>query len=285
MEIVVTVICENTAGISGIMGEHGFSVLIEKGDEKYLFDTGPGRSLEHNLNELGKDLKGLQKLFLSHGHHDHTGGLKWIAERLGTVEVVAHPDVFSEHLLLDSKDGRSKPKYIGSPSRRNELETLGVTFTFIDHTARVTPDIWFVTGLQPDPQNIPRDDRLVVPLGQEFIPDPLRDDASLLLETDQGPVLILGCAHLGILNILAQVEEQMGIHRLHGVLGGTHLKYYGPKDIDRVIAKLDELSVDFVGVSHCTGIRATVELGKHFGERFREGSAGSVFRFSVNRHK
>lgn len=279
METIVTIVCENTAGIPGLLGEHGFSVLIEKGDERYLFDTGAGRSLPHNLEKLGKEIAGLQKVFLSHGHYDHTGGLQWVVEQVGAIEVVAHPALFTEHMRLDPENPGRKPKYIGCPAGREQLESLGASFNFMDHTEKVTPEVWFVTGLEPEPKKLPRDDRLVVPRSGGFVPDPLRDDASLLLETEQGPVLILGCAHLGILNILNHVKEQMGVQRLHGILGGTHLKYYGPEVIDQVAGKLDELGVDLVAVSHCTGIQATIELGKHFGDRFREGSAGSVLRF------
>jgi 7,8-dihydropterin-6-yl-methyl-4-(beta-D-ribofuranosyl)aminobenzene 5'-phosphate synthase len=279
METVVTIVCENTAGVPGVMGEHGFSVLIEKGEDKYLFDTGAGRSLSHNLRELGKDLAGVKKVFLSHGHYDHTGGLQWVVEQLKSVEIVAHPSLFTEHMRLDAENPQRTPKMIGCPAGRKELEKLGASFSFIDNTQKVTPNMWFVTGLDPDPEELPKDDRLVVPRSGLFVPDPFRDDASLLLETDTGPVLILGCAHLGILNILNHVEEKMGIPGLRGVLGGTHLKYYGPEVIDQVIDRLEELKVDLVAVSHCTGVRATIELGRHFGERFREGSAGSVFLF------
>jgi 7,8-dihydropterin-6-yl-methyl-4-(beta-D-ribofuranosyl)aminobenzene 5'-phosphate synthase len=261
------------------MGEHGFSVLIEKGEDKYLFDTGAGRTLPHNLRELGKDLVGVKKVFLSHGHYDHTGGLQWLVEQLGSVEIVAHPSIFTDHMRLDPENPQRTPKMIGCPVGRKDLEKRGASFSFMDGTQKVTPDIWFITGLDPDPGELPKDDRLVVRQSGLLVPDPFQDDASLLLETDTGPMLILGCAHLGILNILEHVEEKMGIPSLHGVLGGTHLKYYGPEVIAQVIEKLEELGVDLVAVSHCTGVRATIELGKHFGERFQEGSAGSVFQF------
>jgi 7,8-dihydropterin-6-yl-methyl-4-(beta-D-ribofuranosyl)aminobenzene 5'-phosphate synthase len=111
------------------------------------------------------------------------------------------------------------------------------------------------------------------------VADPLDDDASLLLETDGPPVLILGCAHRGILNILDHIRDVLGVKKLRAVLGGTHLMFLGPEDIPRVMERLEDFSVDLVGVSHCTGLKAGIELAKHFGDRFTFASAGSAFTF------
>lgn len=244
-----------------------------------MFDTGPGMSLPLNLKVLNKDLSRLDKLFISHGHYDHTGGLKWVIRQVGNVEVVAHPDIFSKHMILDSEEISESPRYIGCEFTKDELQQLGATFNFIEHTKEVSPGLWFVTGINTDPEKIPNDARLILPQGEQFVRDPLRDDASLLLKTDGPPILILGCAHAGVLNILDHVKKNMGISRLRAVLGGTHLMFYRPKDIRLVIDKFEEFSIDFVGVSHCTGFRAAVELSKYFGDRFTMASAGSVFYF------
>jgi 7,8-dihydropterin-6-yl-methyl-4-(beta-D-ribofuranosyl)aminobenzene 5'-phosphate synthase len=71
----------------------------------------------------------------------------------------------------------------------------------------------------------------------------------------------------------------MGITKLRAILGGTHLMFFEPKDIRHAIDKFEEFSIDLVGVSHCTGFQAAVELSKHFGDRFRLASAGTVFNF------
>lgn len=279
MDIDITILCDNSISKSGFIGEHGFSLLIERDDKKYLFDTGPGMSLPLNLKGLNKNLKGLDKVFMSHGHYDHTGGLKWVIQQVGKVEVVAHPDVFSRHMVLHSQDTGEPPRYIGCQFSQQELERLGATFTFIDSTREVSPGLWFVTGINPDPEKLPNDARLLIPHGEQFVSDPLRDDASLLIETDGAPILVLGCAHAGVFNILDHIREDMGITKLRAILGGTHLMFLGPKDIRRAIDKFEEFSIDLVGVSHCTGFQAAVELFNHFGDRFRLASAGSVFSF------
>lgn len=277
MKTIITILCDNSISRAGIVGEHGFSLLIQRGDEKYLFDTGPGLSLPLNLKALNIQLDGLRKVFISHGHYDHTGALKWVVERMGSVEIVAHRDIFANHMLLDSEDVKKAPRYIGCPHTKQELEKAGATFRFYDQTEEVVPGIWFLSGIDIDPGKRPTDSRLVLPRGKAFMPDPVRDDASILLETDIAPILVMGCAHSGILNILGHLKYKMGINRLHAILGGTHLMFYDPESLPAIIDKLEGFSIDLIGVSHCTGIKPTIELAKHFGGRFKVASAGSVF--------
>jgi len=279
VKTVITILAENSISKPGIIGEHGFSVLIEKGDEKILFDTGPGMSLPHNLKVLGKNLNGLSRVIISHGHHDHTGGLKWVIQQVREVEVVAHPAIFSRHMAFDREDPGKPPQYKGCPNTQEELESLGATFNFIDHTEKVASGLWFITGIDRLPDQIPDDPRLIIPEGGQLVPDLIKDDASLLLECEDSPVLILGCAHSGVLNILDHVRDKMGIGKLQAILGGTHLMFCSVTDIPRVIDKLEGFSIDLVGVSHCTGWQAVIELAKHFGARFVMASAGTVFHF------
>jgi len=279
METRITILCDNSISRSGFVGEHGFSCLIERGDEKYLFDTGPGRSLPLNLKTADMDLAGLNRVFISHGHYDHTGGLLWATQQMDRIEVVAHPAVFSRHMVMDPGAPDRPTRYIGSPASREDLERSGAVFRLMDHTEEAAPGVWFVTGIDRDPDKAPKDPRLVVPEGNGFVQDFIEDDASLLIETGGPPVLVLGCAHAGVLNILQYVREKMGIDRLRAILGGTHLMFYGPEDLPRVMEEFEGFSIDLVGVSHCTGFQAAVKLSNHFGDRFAVAAAGRVFGF------
>jgi len=279
MDTVITILCDNNINSPGLIGEHGFSLLFQKNGEKFLFDTGPGLSLPLNLKALNMNLDGLKKIFISHGHYDHTGGLKWALQQTGKTEVVAHRDVFTKHTALDTTDTNAKPHYIGCPYTQDELERLGAYFRLLDHTQEVSPGVRFVTGIDADSAKRPADDRLVLPHGNKFVPDPIQDDSSILIDTDSGPVLVLGCAHAGVLNILDHVRLKMGVEKLHAILGGTHLMFFSREYLHRIIDRFEESAIDLIAVSHCTGITPAIELAKHFGERFRVASAGSVFNF------
>ena len=117
------------------------------------------------------------------------------------------------------------------------------------------------------------------PQGEGHVPDPIAEDANLLLETPSGPVLVLGCAHGGVLNILDHVKATFGITRLHAILGGTHLMFYAPEQIQAAIEAFEAFDVKLVGVSHCTGPQAAMTLAQHFGDRFQQAAAGSRFVF------
>ena len=274
----VTILCDNCISASGFLGEHGFSALIDRGRERYLLDTGAGRTLATNLKTLGEDLTGLNRIFISHGHYDHTGGLKWVLEQTGGMEIVAHPDIFTRHM---ANRGTVDPdlRFVGCPFTRSELEDTGARFRFVDGTAEVSPGVWFISNIPRNPEFAPRDGRLVLRREGETVIDPISDDAGLIIETDADPVLLLGCAHAGVLNIFEFVRRDMGIKRLKAVLGGTHLMFYGTENLSRVIEELERFSVGIIAVSHCTGFEASAKLAMHFKARFAQAGAGRRFEF------
>ena len=94
MEVKVATLSENTASY-GFWGEWGLSIMVETGDKKILLDTGPGLSAVHNASLLGIDLAGIDRIVLSHGHADHTGGLLDVLKSAGPKKIIAHPDIWA----------------------------------------------------------------------------------------------------------------------------------------------------------------------------------------------
>jgi 7,8-dihydropterin-6-yl-methyl-4-(beta-D-ribofuranosyl)aminobenzene 5'-phosphate synthase len=275
----VTILAENCVASSRVIGEHGFSALIEKGGRRFLFDTGQGMCLPHNVKVMGEEFSGLEAVALSHGHYDHTGGLRWVIEKTGGIPVFAHRSVFARHMGRDPQDPAAAPYDIGCPFKREDLEALGARFHFEERTRRIGEGLWFITGISRKSELEPQDPRLVIPGEKGFIPDPMEDDASLLVDSPAGALLILGCAHAGILNILEHVRSEMGFKRLWGILGGTHLLHASEDMIRRVAESLDTFYPEFIAVSHCTGWKATAGLFTHFKDRFRMAAAGTGFSF------
>jgi 7,8-dihydropterin-6-yl-methyl-4-(beta-D-ribofuranosyl)aminobenzene 5'-phosphate synthase len=259
-----------------LVPEHGLSVLIERSDRRVIFDSGQGPALMHNSVALNIDLTSLDAAVFSHGHYDHTGGLFHIAELNPGLEIILHPAAFSSRLSIRADPAASRS--IGMPHSREMIASLGVNFRLITRFEEIRPGVWF-TGEVPRLFGPIHDPRLFRNAGESRVPDAIEDDASLVLSTPLGPVLLLGCAHAGLKNILYHVREQLGIDRIHAMIGGTHL---GPLDRAETIAAievLEEFKVECVAPAHCTGAGPGEMLKHHFGSRFIGGAAGMVFVF------
>ncbi len=272
----VTVLCENSIGKLVGTGEHGFSVFIETLRGDYLFDTGSGPTVVPNSLALNKDLRKIERIFLSHGHYDHTGGLPEVLKLRGKVDVHAHPNIFIDRIAVHKEEGEEKRRFIGIPYKRTYLEFLGANFILNLEFTEVEKGI-FLTGEVPRKTSFEKlDHRLFTEAEGSLCPDPLSDDQSLILDTEKGLVLILGCAHSGMINILHHAIQQTGKDKFHAILGGTHLDFLSPEQLEESIKALKQMEIEKIGVSHCTGMRAASILHQEFGERFFYGCVGSV---------
>lgn len=280
MPTSITILCENYTEKTGTIAEAGFSALIKAENKTYLFDTGPGLSLPHNTKALEIDLSTVDKILLSHGHRDHTGGLAWAIKQTAPVTVVASRHIFAPHMVNDDKQ-KSPPKSIDCPMSQEELRSADATLYLIDITTKIDPGLHFITDIDRDKNLTPSDPRLVLrdTDSNSPSPDPILDDASLLIEGDHLPILVLGCAHSGILNILNHIEKEMGVTRLGAIIGGTHLMRYGTGALPHIMNRLEDFSVDLVAACHCTGFYAAAALAAHFGKRFSKASVGMVYHF------
>ena len=126
----ITILCENLVGRLVGSGEHGFSAFIETEQGNYLFDTGSGYSIISNSLALDRDLRTIKKIFLSHGHYDHTGGLPDVLRLKGKVDVHAHSHVFLDRYKIVQEEDRETRHYIGIPYKKRYLESSGSQLCF-----------------------------------------------------------------------------------------------------------------------------------------------------------
>ena len=276
MKIRITILCENLVGKLVGSGEHGFSAFIETDKGNYLFDTGSGRSIVPNSLTLNKDLKSIRKIFLSHGHYDHTGGLSEVLKLKGKVDVHAHPHVFLDRIAVFKEEDREIKRFIGIRYKKRYLESLGANFVFNTDFIEVEKGL-FLTGEVPRQTNFEKaDPRLFSEMDGTMTKDLFLDDQSLILDTDKGIVLILGCAHAGMINIINHVINKTGKEKFYAIVGGTHLDFLTPEQLEESIKSLKRMEIGKIGVSHCTGMKAAFRLHQEFGDRFFYGCVGSV---------
>jgi 7,8-dihydropterin-6-yl-methyl-4-(beta-D-ribofuranosyl)aminobenzene 5'-phosphate synthase len=274
MRLRVTTLSENTTTKVGLLAEHGLSMLLEVDDRPpVLLDTGQTGTAVHNARALGVDLSRVRHLVLSHGHQDHTGGLRDVLAQTGEVNVYAHADAWRPRYAVRKGE---KPRYSGLPFVREQLEAMGATFHLSDEP-QVILDGVMTTGFVPRTTDFERLDADLKVRGEGGLEqDQIPDDQAVIVKTPEGLVVLLGCAHSGIVNTLAHAREVANEGRIHAVLGGTHLGFASKEQLERTVEALRGLDIQRLGVSHCTGLPAAARLAAEFGERFFFNNCGTV---------
>jgi 7,8-dihydropterin-6-yl-methyl-4-(beta-D-ribofuranosyl)aminobenzene 5'-phosphate synthase len=276
MKSKITTLIENTVAQGGkkLIGEHGLSFYIETESNKILFDTGQNLAISNNAKVLGIDLSLIDTVILSHGHYDHSGGLKSLLECNRHFTLYAHPDVFDQKV----KGADDNFKYIGIPLEKNFLEEKGVEIKLGRNPAQVASGI-MTTGeipLENDFEGL--ESVFYIKKENAVIADTLADDLALILDTDKGLTVLLGCSHRGVINTLSHVVRLTAKKRINAILGGLHLGKASDSKLSIIMDHLGGFGLEKIGVGHCTGTRAFVALSNEFPNRVFLNTVGHVVR-------
>jgi len=274
---VITILSDNSVpGHSDTIAEHGFAALVETEEGSFLFDTGKGKTIIYNASILKKDLRKINKIVLSHGHNDHTGGLPDVLLSTGKRDVFAHPSVFAERYRY-KETGK---EYAGIPYHRAFLEKLGARFNFNREFIEIEKGV-YLTGEVPRKTSFERgdmDNRYLIEGGKE-IPDLILDDQSLILNATRGIVILAGCAHSGIINILNYTIGITGKDTIFAIVGGTHIGFSGEEQREETIKTLKSFNFRHIIPSHCTGQETVIRLWEEFPRQCQFSYVGTTFEF------
>lgn len=266
----ITIIVDNYTTKRDFIAEHGFSALIETEQQKILFDTGQGRALLHNLKTKGIDPKNIGTIILSHGHYDHAGGIKPFSKKNNQFELFVHPAALHPKYQIIKK----LKKHIGLKTNLSEFNTK-----FYVDPVEISPGIIY-SGEIPKTNKWELTETIYYrKINGKLEKDPFQDDVSLYIITDKGLVVLTGCAHSGIINIVQYGMKITGINNLHGIIGGMHLKNASNKRIERTVQLIAGMDPEFVTISHCTGILPGIEFVKKIGKRVIFTEVSSEFNF------
>ena len=278
MNFRVTTLVDNSVSLSGsgLIGEHGLSLYTETVDNKILFDTGQNLALAHNANVLAIDLSRIDAVVISHGHYDHTGGLKHLLEKNTTFNLYAHPDVFDDKLRSRNSGAYKK---IGIPLDKSVFDHTAVQMHLNKDPDEIATGV-FTSGEIPQENDFETiESRFFVQRAGEIIPDPLADDQAMILDTRKGLVVLLGCSHRGVINTLNHVKKLFPEKKIHAIIGGLHLGKATDVRLQKIIDHLGAFELEKIGVSHCTGTKAMQALFERFKDKVFINSAGTVNLF------
>jgi 7,8-dihydropterin-6-yl-methyl-4-(beta-D-ribofuranosyl)aminobenzene 5'-phosphate synthase len=261
------------------LGEWGFSALVEADGHRILFDTGAHSDVVlKNTRTLGVDLTTVPEVILSHSHSDHVGGLitlrrTMVAEKPGAALGQTH---VGEGIFY------SRPS-IAPPLETNPMiliksqyEELGGVFLSHDKPVEIHPGVW-LTG--PVPRKYPErnwsgGDKIKTPTG--MVEDNLPEDMALVFDTDAGLVVLTGCGHAGVINIIDYARTFLRPVRVHALIGGIHLFAATDKTLAWTTGKLRDVGLDnFIG-AHCTGVETVYRFRQELGLDRAHAVVGAV---------
>lgn len=257
----ISVLSDNVAG-RWFRAEHGLSFLIEA-DETLLFDTGSSDLIASNAQLMGIDHTKIKTIVLSHGHDDHTGGLNLFSG----CKLVCHPEAFLKRYR--KSDGST----LGIRWNENDIRQKFDLVTSVD-PVRLSERIWFLGEI---PRLNDFESQKTAFRKEDFSDDFVMDDSGLAIATAKGLVVVSGCAHSGICNMIAHARKVTGVEKIRAVIGGFHLQ-----DDDAITSKTIEWmkanEVLQVMPSHCTSLQAQAAILQHY--KFRQIKSGNVIDLS-----
>ena len=244
------------------MGEWGFAALVEADGRGILFDTGlrPETVLQ-NARELGIDLSSVTDVVLSHHHGDHTGGLLTLRRELAGKSPTALSRVHvAPGIFLSRRHPGSQEEANPTIAVKSEMEASGAVFVEHRTAKQIYPGVWLTGSVpRPHPERNWGPPASIVTSGG-LVADSIPEDMSLIIETDRGLVLVVGCGHAGTINTVEYGRRILGPKPVHAVIGGLHLFGATDSTLAWTAARLRAADLRYLLGAHCTGIEAVFRI-------------------------
>jgi 7,8-dihydropterin-6-yl-methyl-4-(beta-D-ribofuranosyl)aminobenzene 5'-phosphate synthase len=270
--MLIKTLVENTSISKDFGSEHGLSLYIETKKHKILFDVGASELFLQNAKKLDVNIADVDFLVISHGHYDHGGGLKIFLQGNSKAKVYLHQQAFDKHYALRSV---GKPELIGLDE--NLKQNRQIAFTSDDHS--IDKGLWLFSNITQKEPRLKSNSGLLTEHNGQTMDDTFTHEQNLVIEEDGKILLITGCAHNGIVNILEHFHDLKG-RMPDYVIGGFHLSSRsGGNESFETINRIGKYLIDTKAkyfTCHCTGLDPYNRLKAIMGESIEYLSAGSV---------
>jgi len=251
---IITLIENNSDQENRYESEHGLSFYIKRGDRKILFDTGKTGALIQNAEKMQVDLEKIDDIVMSHGHYDHTGGVRaYLAKYNNRPRFIVGDDFFRHGDKYRRYEDRMN-RFIGSDFDEAFIRGSGVSLLFIDKKmVQLDQGIYIFSDFTQYEENSMSDTSLIYLNQQkEEIIDAFTDEIALGLDTKEGLVILVGCSHPGIINMIKSIQ-MVSKKQIYTVIGGSHLRGASEKRMKEILIFLQKSGIQHLGFNHCTG--------------------------------
>ena len=278
MELRITTLIEDEQDQEKqLLFEHGFSLYIEFEGKNILFDTGQTGAFVKNAVRLQKNLKDLNYVIVSHGHYDHGGGVKTALPYLAKGVKMFVGEGFFNSKYKKVKEGEYC--FRGIDLKKQEIKDQYIDLQEIkEDVTYLNENILLFKNFRKNNSYETVNPKFVLKKKDQYEQDFFLEELCLGLITKRGLVVITGCSHSGIINIMETIEERVGIP-VYGVVGGTHLIEADEKRINWTIEKFESMNIKKIALSHCTGEKAVEMVKERAGEMFIQNHTGNIIQF------
>ena len=279
----ITVLAEDSVLYeSPYLGQHGVSFLLEGmsggNTKRILVDVGQNSdALLSNMQTMGISPSIINAIVLTHCHYDHTRGIARMLREIGKkdVQVIAHPSIFRLHFVT-----QPYPRHVGimPGDSKVEIEKAGGSLVLTKDPFVLMPGIMTTGEVKRRTEFEEVRIELKTIENGMVVDDSMLDDISVIANVrDKGLVIVTGCSHAGIINIVSQAIEVADNNKIEGIIGGLHLIDASDTVTRRTVDEFSKLNVAWISAGHCTGFKGQVELHLTFGERFSPLHTGMQF--------
>ena len=261
MVILRTLLENNLSRNRALVAEHGLSFLVETGNKKILFDCSAGKAARKNAEKMHVSLKDVDYVILSHSHYDHAGGYPDMASHGVHAPLVTGPRFFEEKYARDGE----KYTYLGCGFGQELLEKKGIRHLVCEGTLTLFPGCHVAGGFERRYgfEKLPA--RFVRQTAEGMVEDEFPDEVCLVIEDGKGLIVIAGCSHPGILNMIESVKARFG-KPVYAVFGGSHLVEADEARLVETMKILGDMGIMTAGFNHCTGVVAQARLAQCAGD-------------------
>lgn len=271
MKYKITTLVENCVYGRKFKAEHGLSILIETGNHKILFDTGQSDLFVENAKLFNQDISDIDYLILSHGHSDHTGGLRTFLQKNTKATVYCKKECFQRKFKLQRENGIENSATL--PAER---------FHFVEKEMELVDGIRLFPKISIHrPEDLHMDNFFTINQSGR-IADEFEDEQAIALVQDKEYAVISACSHRGITNILDTIQEALPGKQCSALVGGFHIHNAESSKCNLIADYLKQhTEIKNIGVCHCTGVDKFAELKQQLGNRVFYNHTGYSFTLDL----